>query len=117
MLPFAISKAYTNSSNLLFYQTTHLPNNQYKPVDEAFGEITQQIADSYIYYQYSHDGIEWHDEVRASDRYMRQRKGENGEWGAAMAFGRDGKDAQFFTIEVIKGSSHYRRGQGFVFDR
>jgi len=63
-------------------------------------------VDNHVYFQYSADGTtNWHDTFNpASDKYMRQKVGDNGTWSDPMrVVGEDGKDG----YTPIKGVDYF----------
>jgi len=66
-------------------------------------------VDNHVYFQYSADGTtNWHDTFNpASDKYMRQKVGDNGTWSDPMrVVGEDGKDGKD-GYTPIKGVDYF----------
>ena len=63
-------------------------------------------ADNHLYFQYSADGeTSWHDTFNpATDKYMRQKVGDDGTWSAAARIvGQDGQDGH----TPVKGTDYF----------
>jgi hypothetical protein len=61
-------------------------------------------VDNHLYFQYSVDGVSnWHDTFNpATDKYMRQKVGDNGTWSEPMrVVGEDGQDIRVFTSQPV----------------